>query len=204
MHCFDTFIRDGLTGFECCGRGALVIGVGHIGSQIVDMAQGLKMTVKGVDIAQKPAHLEYVSLTEGIPWADVIFCAASLTPQTTGMLNYELLQHAKAGAIVINVARGEISPIRDLKKLLDEGILGGLSLDVYSEENVLADGLRGHSTASQSNIQGILELKDRDNVLFTPHNAFNTQEALMEKVRLSTQAVKMFLKTGIFPKRVFP
>ncbi|NOY75053.1 MAG: hypothetical protein GXP32_04595 [Kiritimatiellaeota bacterium] len=50
---FDAFHRDDLTGRELVGRALTVVGVGRIGSQIVDVAQGLKMDVAGVDIAPR-------------------------------------------------------------------------------------------------------------------------------------------------------
>ncbi len=47
MQSFDAFSRDHLTGAECRGRHALIVGVGCIGAQIADIAWGLRMEVKG-------------------------------------------------------------------------------------------------------------------------------------------------------------
>jgi D-lactate dehydrogenase len=197
--CFDTFKRDGLTGFECRGRKALVVGIGNIGSQIVDIAQGLRMAVKGVDIERKLKDLSYVSLSEGIPWADAVFCALPLTPETRGMFNYNVFKKARPGLIFINIARGEIAPEEDLKRLLSDGLLGGLSLDIYSQESSLANYLRGSGGIKNPSNQTVLDLKENSNVLFTPHNAFNTQEALEKKAERSAASVISFLRTGKFP-----
>jgi len=89
---FETFTRDGLTGLECRGRRAFIAGVGNIGSEIVDITKGLRMQVKGFDIEQKIKDLSYASLTEGVKWADVVFCALPLTKETEGMLNYKVFQ----------------------------------------------------------------------------------------------------------------
>ncbi len=197
---FDTFSRDGLTGNEFCSRRALVIGVGNIGAQIVRIAQGLSMEVKGVDITQKLKKIKYVSLKQGVAWADVIFCALPLTDKTNGLLDYSLLKNMKPKTLFINISRGEISPIKDLQRLLSQGILGGLSLDVYEDERSLADYLRGiHPQKIYQSTKIILQLKNKDNVLLTPHNAFNTQEALREKARMTVQSVRAFLKTKRFP-----
>lgn len=196
---FSAFSRDGLTGFECRGRRALIVGVGEIGAQIADITRGLRMDVRGVDIAHKHSDLEYVALNEGLRWAEIVFCACSLTQESAGMLNYAALKQAKPGMIFVNVSRGEISPAEDLEALLAEGVLGGLSLDVYDEESVLADYLRAGSGSITPKIQAVLNLKDRDDVLFTPHNAFNTRESLEAKSRLSAQAVVCFLTKGVFP-----
>ncbi len=199
---FETFSRDGLTGRECQGKKALVIGVGHIGSQIVAIARGLGMVVKGVDIVRTFKGMEYVSLKEGMAWADIVFCAASLTEKTNDMLHYSVFKKARQGLIFVNVARGEISPVEDLSRLILEDFLGGASLDVYDDEEALAHYLRGSQKKVSPRIRLIMELKERDNVLLTPHNAFNTQEALEEKARLSAEAVACFLKKGKFPLSV--
>ena len=199
---FDSFCRDNLTGKEVCGRNVLVVGVGRIGLQIAQLAQGMSMNVKGVDISPNKTGVEYVSLPEGIPWADVIVCAVPLTAGTEGMLAYPLLKQAKKGAIFINISRGEISPVEDLKNLLDEGILGGLSLDVYPLEGTLAQFMRGESKVFSSSIKTILELKGRENVLFSPHNAFNSEESLERKAKQSADSLSYFLLKNIFPHPV--
>lgn len=200
--CFKTFSRNGLTGLECRGRRALVVGVGHIGTQIVDIARALRLEVRGVDPVRRRRGLAYVPLANGLPWADVIFCTCPLTEETKGMLGYDTLRRVKRGTIFINVGRGEISPVKDLERLLSEGVLGGLSLDVFDQEDVVADCLRGRRRAADANIKTLLKLGKRENVLLTPHNAFNTQEALEAKARLSVEAIQQFLCKGTFPHTV--
>lgn len=198
LSCFNAFKRDDLTGYECQGKNVLVIGVGHIGAEIVDICRGLRMNVCGVDIAPKINDLKYVPLEKGIPWADIVVCSLPLTTTTCGLLNFDLLKHAKSGMIFINISRGEISPISDLRKLLSKGILGGLGMDVYQEESHLAEYLRGHCKVVKESTQEILRLKEMDNVLFAPHNAFNTYEALERKVKKSIESIEMFLSEQRF------
>ena len=115
------------------------------------------------------------------------------------MFNYLTIQKARPRLIFINIARGDISPIEDLKKLIDNKILGGVGLDVYLQESTLAHHLRNdqkHKTAAE---QIIMELSEREEVLFTPHNAFNTQEALEQKAALSVVAMIHYKKHGAFP-----
>lgn len=200
MSYFETFSRDGLTGRECRGRRALVVGVGRVGEEIVAVAKGLGMVARGVDPRRRVKGFGYVTLAKGLPWADVVFCACPLTEKTKAMLNYNALRKAKKGAIFVNVGRGEISPVKDLARLLSEGILGGISLDVFDEESSLAASLRARRV--DANTRRMLKLKDKDNVVFTPHNAFNTQEALETKARLSAVAVEHFLRHGTFPHAV--
>lgn len=199
---FETFNREGLTGFECAGRRALIIGVGKIGSEIVDVARGLKMQAKGVDVVRRMKRLPYISLKEGVRWADIIFCALPLTRQTDKMLDYKILKNVKAGCIFVNVARAEISPIRGLKRLLDEGKMGGLSLDVYPQEGAFADYLRKETKKLTPEGRIVLELSKRNNTFFTPHNAFNTHESVERKALLTAASIKHFLRYKRFPCQV--
>ncbi|MFH1360182.1 MAG: NAD(P)-dependent oxidoreductase [Candidatus Omnitrophota bacterium] len=193
-----TFNRDGLTGQELQGRNMLIIGVGNIGSEIAQMAKSLCMSVKGVDKDPKSKEIEYVSLTDGLKWADVVFCALPLTWLTRGMLNYGTLKNAQEGTIFINVARGEISPLGDLERLLDDGVLGGLGLDVFEDENKIAHFLRNPEGEADENTQIVLRLEEKENCIFTPHNAFNTAEAVIRKAQQSTESIEKFLKEGRF------
>jgi len=196
---FVSFARDGLTGKECLKRHALIIGVGNIGSEIAGMARGLNMRVRGVDIAPTFQGIDYVSLSQGLAWAEVIFCALPLTGQTDGMLNRAAFQKTEPGSIFINIARGEISPIADLKQLLDEGILAGIGLDVYPQEGIMADSLRAGQGDKTPEGRTILKLAHDERVIFTPHNAFNTTEALEQKASLTAEAVVSYLKNKTFP-----
>jgi D-lactate dehydrogenase len=196
---FDVFNRDGITGIEILGRDLLVVGVGQIGKEMVILGRGMGMKVKGVDLVPTMDDLEYVTLQEGIRNADVILCALPLTDLTQRMLDYTVLCQARRGAIFVNIARGEISPAGDLKKLLEEGILGGIGLDVYEDEARFADGLRGGQGTLSQSAKDILSLKESNQVILTPHNAFNTREALQRKARQSAQSIVSFIKEKTFP-----
>lgn len=189
---FDIFERDGITGRACSAKEAVVVGVGHIGRHIADICRGLRMNVSGVDIRPQNDIVPYVDLDTGIRIADVLFCAAPLTDRTVGMLDHSLLKKAKPGLLLINIARGEITPAQDMKDLLDEGVLGGLSLDVFPYEKELAQHLRGAKELTDRGGRIIMELSRRDNVLFTPHNAFNTEESVSAKARLSKESIRAF------------
>lgn len=197
---FSHFHRNGLTGQECQDKKLLIVGVGNIGAEIVDIAHGLRMKVAGADIDHKLPSLEYIDLVPGLAWADVVMCTAALTDETKNMLNYDTLRRMKTGTIFINVARGEISPLKDLKRLMDEKILGGLGLDVYEDEHVIAHDLRADKQSAVSELASVaLELSQRTNVIFTPHNAFNTREALARKADQAMESVVLFLAENKFP-----
>jgi len=184
---FPRFHRDGLTGAECAGKNLLVVGVGHIGAEVVKIGCGLGMNVRRVDIIPERAD---TPIEEGLPWADIIVCAMSLNQGNRGYFSYQRLQQARPGVLFVNIARGELSPTADLVRLLDEGRLGGVALDVYENESALATALRSG--------KGSFPLLGRPNVILTPHNAFNTQEAVERKSIQSVQQIEHFLKHRCF------
>jgi len=195
---FQTFNRDGLTGSECAGKTLLVAGVGHIGSEVARIGKGLGMQVLGVDIVMKHPDVEYVTLEAGLAAADVIVCAMNLTAANHGFFGYECLKVAQKGAVFVNIARGELSPAADLLRLLDEGRLGGIGLDVFDHETCLADALRSGRPARRPEAGAALELARRDNAILTPHNAFNTAEAVVRKALHSIRQIEHFMKQGGF------
>ena len=200
---FDAFCRDGLTGAECAGRTLLVVGVGRIGREIVRIGEGLGMRVLGVDIDPKFDDVEYVSIDDGLPSGDVIVSAMSLNEGNVGYFDRARLGRAKDGAVFVNVARGELAVTADLLTLLDAGPLGGVGLDVYECEQALAGAFRaGRPPPEADEIAATLELSRRDNVILTPHNAFNTAEAVERKAARSVESIQQFLRDGTFPNPV--
>lgn len=195
---FDQFHRDGLTGYECQGKNLSVIGVGNIGSQIVKIGKGLDMQVRGVDLIHKFADVEYCNFDEAVSIADIIVCSMNLTSENKGFFSYDKLKQSKKGVIFINIARGELSPINDLLRLIEEHHLGGLGLDVFENEVSLAHALRNKITMEDETIKGVLKLSSHQNVIFTPHNAFNTAESVERKAEQSVQQVKYFLAHNKF------
>ena len=201
---FKTFKRDDLTGQECRDRKLLVVGVGRIGAEIVQIAKGLRMRVKGVDIVTRFKDVEYVPLAEGMAWAQIVVCALPLTEETRGLLSGKAFAKGQEPIAFINISRGEVAPVKDLKKMLDENKISGLAMDVFEEEDVLAEDFRRRGESRKESVKVIKELMTRDNVILTPHNAFNTVEAVERKARQSVEAVVQFLKGKSFPNPLPP
>ncbi len=206
---FKAFHRDGLTGREVCGRRITVVGVGRIGGQVVDIAHGLHMDVKGVDIVPRKEMkedygLDYLPLDKGLARAEILVSALPLTELTRGMLGYKKLMKMPKGGIFISVGRGEVSPSQDLLRLLKEKRLAGVGLDVYDCEKELAAVLRDGKkpaqlpASSRKSVAATLNLMKHPNVILTPHNAFNTRESVERKCRETMLNLEAYLKTGKF------
>jgi D-lactate dehydrogenase len=198
MQSFFSFSRDGLTGQECKHKTLLIVGVGNIGYEIVKIGNGLGMNVLGVDIVKKHSGVSYVSIEQGLRQADIIVCAMNLTADNVAYFNYNLLKEAKPGVVFINIARGELSPSVDLLRLLNEGRLSGMALDVYNKEAELAVSLRAGRPSDEFEVKAALELAKHQNVIMTPHNAFNTHQSVENKAQQSVEQINSFLKNGTF------
>ncbi|MBC7348486.1 MAG: hydroxyacid dehydrogenase [Candidatus Aminicenantes bacterium] len=199
---FKRFERDGLTGKECQHRHLLVVGVGRIGGEVVRLGQGLGMQVRGVDIVRRHSFVQYVEPGDGLPWAEVIVCAMNLTEENYHYFSYEVLKKAPTGVIFINIARGEHAPLADLLRLLKEGHLGGLGLDVFEEEAEVGTAMRTGRLDKSEKAAIVARLLKYPNVILTPHNAFNTAEALERKARFSVEEIFHFLKHRAFRNSV--
>ncbi len=195
---FPRFERDGLTGLECLGRRLLVVGVGRIGSEIVKLGQAIGMEVRGVDIVERHKDVTYVERGEGLRWADVIVCAMNLTHENRGYFSADRFGLTRPGVVFINVARGEHSPLEDLRKVLHSGHLGGLGLDVFDDEPSVAGALRDPSSPRSPGADLVREFLTHPNVLCTPHNAFNTLEAVERKAAFTVTQIQHVLKHGDF------
>ena len=99
--------------------------------------------------------------------SDYILCAAPLTPETEGMIGKEQFDHAKKGAVFINVGRGPIVDEDALIDALKDGRLKGAGLDVTAIEPLPKDS----------------ELWKLENVLLSPHNMDMTRTFMKESTQ---------------------
>jgi D-lactate dehydrogenase len=198
MRQFPSFNRDGLTGVECEGRNLLVVGVGRIGREIVSLAQGVGLVVKGVDIVPDKPEVTYVSKENGVPWADVIVNAMDLTTENRGYFSFDLFSTARRGLLFVNVARGEHSPLAEVEQALAAGRLGGLGLDVFEDEGNFGSALRNEVQPVSPQRSTVERILSYPNVILTPHNAFNSEEALRGKAASTVKQIKFFLKNRDF------
>jgi Lactate dehydrogenase and related dehydrogenases len=196
---FSRFHRDGLTGIESEGKTLVVVGVGNIGYEVARIARGLGMQVLGVDLHQNYDDITYVSIDEALPQADVLVCAMDLNSANVGYFDLDKWERIKRGAVFVNISRGELSPSTQLLSALKQGQLGGVGLDTFDHEPVLATALRsGTLPGNDPEAMAAIELSQRPDCICTPHNAFNSREAVLRKSEHSIQQVMHFLDHGRF------
>lgn len=194
---WPAFNRDGLTGGECAGRTLVVVGVGRIGYEVARIGRGLGLRVLGVEVKPQHDDLTYATWTDAAPQADIVVACMDLNPTSHHYFRTETLARLKFGAVLVNVARGELVDLAAVQVALAQGQLGGLAMDVFEEENRVADALRGLVEPTPAVAQ-LRQLVQRPDVIFTPHNAFNTLEAVERKSHSTVEQLVHFCQQGRF------
>jgi len=126
--------RYGIVGADIDGACLGVVGFGAIGREVGRLAAALGMHVIAHDpeVTHAPGM---VPLPELLARADVITIHCALNDRTRGLIDREFLAGLKAGAILVNVARGAIVASEDaVADALATGRLSAVALDVYPSE----------------------------------------------------------------------
>lgn len=125
------------------GKAVLVLGFGRIGRQIGRALRELGMEVTGL-VRRARTDAEFPLRTASdlpglLPTARCLVLAAPSTNETRGLVNAALLRHGNSNLTIINVGRGDLMAMEDLRTALDEGIIGHAILDVFPVEPLPAD-----------------------------------------------------------------
>ena len=133
-----------LSGVELLGKTLGVVGMGRVGSIVVNRAQGFKMHCIAYDpfISQEMAEeigVELMTLDQVWEKADFISVHSPLTEQTRHMISTEQFKKMKKGVRLINCARGGIIDEAALAKAIKSGHVAGAALDVFENEPPSAD-----------------------------------------------------------------
>ncbi len=125
------------------GKTLCVVGAGGIGQDIARLASGLGMRAIGTRRSYTPgqalpagfAALGGPDALDGfLATSDFVVVACQWTPETTNLIDAARLARMKPGAILVNVARGEIVDENAVADALDSGHLRGVAMDVYNGE----------------------------------------------------------------------
>jgi phosphoglycerate dehydrogenase-like enzyme len=164
------------------GKTMLVVGLGGIGTEIAQRANGFSMKVIGTRRSDRPSpgYIKRVGkpkdLLAMLPEADVVVLAVPLTDETKNMLNTAAFDAMKPGAYLINIARGKVVNTDALMKALKSGRLAGACLDVTDPEPLPADH----------------ELWKQANVIITPHVASHSEVTNKRRSALLVENLRRF------------
>lgn len=206
----NNFNLEGLMGFDLKGKTLGVIGTGHIGLNVIRMALGFGMQVIAYDVKKQdhPSNFEYVSLENLLQNSDVITLHAPYLPSTRHMINKNNTGLIKKGAVLVNTARGGLIETEALIEALDKKIISAAALDVLEDEEYLLEDKRLLESPKDEkyfqHLQTTLKnhvLLHHENVIFTPHMAFNSQEAIQRILETTTTNIMAFSQ-GLSKNRV--
>ena len=199
-----SFSLEGLRGEELFGKTIGIIGTGRIGTEVIKIAKGFSMNVIAYDKYPKEELTEqlgfkYVSFEELLSQSDIITLHVPYNKETHHLLNKDNLLKTKKGVYIINTARGGIIETQALYQVLKEGQIAGAALDVLEEEGDLKEEQRmllEEENIPPEKLKTLLAnhiFIDLDNVIISPHNAFNTKEALQNIVITTIKNIQSYL-----------
>ncbi len=172
-----------------------VIGIGRIGTAVVNRLKPFGFHILGYDPGQPPGHDKAIgyerteSLETLLARSDIVTLHCPANAETSGLLDADGLARLKPGAIVVNTARGELLDDLDaLEAALRSGHLAAAAIDTLAKE---PPGDHPLLTA----------WRDREDwlagrLVITPHNAFYSDQAAVEMRRNAANTVRILLDEG--------
>lgn len=155
-----------------------LIGHGAIGKEVAKIAAAFGMNV--LIYSRHASAVEYgklVSLLELFENSDIVSIHTSLTTDTKGLVNKELLDKMKRSAFLINTSRGAIINEADLADCLNNDNITGAALDVLSVEPPMADN----------------PMLSAKNCIITPHVSWISKEARQRLIDIAYNNLKGYL-----------
>lgn len=197
------FSLKGLRGFDLKGKTIGIIGLGHIGEHVARMAKGFEMRIlaydpkKNIALAKK-LKIKYVALNYLLKNSDIISLHTPYNKKTHHLINKGNIKIIKPGAYLINTARGGLVETEAIIIALKKNILAGAGLDVLEEECFIKEEkeLLSKPFQEKCNLKTVLQnhfLIQDPRVLVTPHNAFNSEEALIRILDTTIDNIKSYL-----------
>ena len=143
-----------------------IIGYGALGQATAKLAHALGMQVQYTSPSEKPTDFaQAVDLDTLLQTSDVISCHCPLTDATHHLLDAPAFNKMKAGAIVINAARGAVVDEQALATALITKQIAGAAIDVLPQEPPMKNS-------------PLMRLAQQSNVILTPHIAWASQQAM--------------------------
>lgn len=156
-----------------------VVGAGHIGREVIKVAQALGMKILAYDVNAKEDEpgIHFTTLEELLSQSDYVTLHCPLMPQTHHIINKDTLALMKPTAFIINTARGPLIDEAALIEVLKEGRIAGAGLDVQEVEPPADDN----------------PLYQMENVILTPHMGWRGLETRQRLVSILADDIKNYL-----------
>lgn len=187
-----------------------IVGCGQIGSAVAKIANYFGMRVLIHSYMQNPeldSFCDFVSLDELLSESDVISLHLLYTGDNYHLIGKEEFEKMKDGVVFVNTARGELLDIKALYDNLVTGKVKAAALDVLECEflsthpgelsNVIKDS-ESHCVETALVTQKLFNM---DNVIITPHIAYNTHESVNYLLTKTFNNIRDYIK-GVNTNRV--
>lgn len=184
--------REANRGTELSGKVIGILGFGNTGSQFARKLASMDVQVLAYDKYKKnyAADMPWVEETDLATLqrkADIISLHLPLTAETQHIVDASFIRQCKPGFLLINTSRGACVKTEDLAQALEEGLVGGVCLDVFENEKP--------ATFSPAEAELYERLYRHERVVLSPHIAGWTHESkrklaevLLEKITAALQA----------------
>ena len=195
MRYYDDFVKNGSYSksgvanhlgkpfFEIAGKKWGIIGMGAIGRAVADCAAafGAEVCYSSISGAVRREKYENVDLITLLTECDIISVHAPLNKKTMHLIGKKELKMMKKSAYIVNVGRGAVIDEKALAEAIDEGIIGGAALDVFTTEPPEATS-------------PIMNVKNKERIVYTPHTAWSSVEARERCISMTADNIDTFIK----------
>lgn len=196
------FSSENLQGFDLAGKTLGVVGTGNIGKNVAEIGLSFNMNVlaysRTVSNELVSKGVRYITLDQLLASSDIVTLHLPHTKETEHIINLSNIGKFKKGSILINTARGSLVETQCILEGLEKGIFQAVGLDVLEEEAHLKEEREFLSTEYLKNADIRTELINhvlltREDVVITPHNAFNSREAVEEILEVTVTNIKNYI-----------
>tara|TARA_Y100000310_G_scaffold343055_1_gene448942 strand:- start:834 stop:1826 length:993 start_codon:yes stop_codon:yes gene_type:complete len=194
-----TFRLSGLRGFDLQNKVLGVVGAGNIGKHVIRMAKAFEMQVLVYDVMKneklaKRLGFKYVSLNSLLKRSDIVTLHIPHNKNTHHLIGKKDFKLMKRSAYFINTSRGAVIDTKALITTLKKKMIAGAALDVLENEDKILAEIK-YLKKTKKSLTKIIQsnpLLKMPNVIITPHNAFNTQEALTRIIEVTIDNINSF------------
>lgn len=178
----SNFSLDGLIGFDMAGKTAGIVGTGKIGQAVCRILHGLGCKLIALDpyeneMLKEKYGLVYTDFNTLCQQSDIISLHIPLTSDSKYLIDANSIEQMKHGVMLINTSRGGLVNTKAVIEGLKTGKIGFFGIDVYEEEADLFFEDRSEDILQDDVIARLMTFP---NVLITSHQAFLTNEALIQ------------------------
>jgi len=167
-----TWHREENRGEELMGKTVAIVGYGNMGRAFARRLAGFECKVLVFDKYKSDIGDTFVisaGMEQIFSEADIVSLHVPLTAETRHMVDESFLKRFKKRIILVNTSRGEVVSLQSVAKMMASGIVRGAVLDVLENEKL--------STLTPEQRQSFDSLRERSNVILTPHIAGWTFES---------------------------